>query len=236
MNTMIIDNVPFDTNNGIRISKMKAKGGDCPEFLKATFGDMWQDVKPLSFLEVCQLENVEQRRIAFRQMDPDVFMQYAKHLRSATIAKKTTWVKDDGTLEEATFEDTYELYAVSARALNMSSAGTYYLLRMKDTSTDRYYHIWVDLRDAYGVNGYHQDNTGILLIEEVERDYPSVSPIDAVAWTIRTTVPEGSIDYIIRQGDCILVKPVDGWHKGHYRQTMRALTGTEYRTLLRYES
>jgi hypothetical protein len=57
--------------------------------------------------------------------------------------------------------------------------------------------------------------------------------IQAIAWTITTNVPKGHIEDIIRQGDCILIKP-----KGKYEPlvTARHLTEEEYKTLISAES
>jgi hypothetical protein len=55
----------------------------------------------------------------------------------------------------------------------------------------------------------------------------------AIAWTITTNVPQGNIEDIIRQGDCILIKP-----QGKYEPLNRArhLTEVEYKTLISAES
>ena len=57
--------------------------------------------------------------------------------------------------------------------------------------------------------------------------------IMAIAWTITTNVPQGNIEDIIRQGDCILIAP-----KGDYVPlgSARHLTEEEYKTLISAES
>ena len=59
-----------------------------------------------------------------------------------------------------------------------------------------------------------------------------INPIQCIAWTIQTDIEEGGIDYLIRQGDCILIKTKPKYNKGEVRH----LTEKEYRELLRFES
>jgi hypothetical protein len=60
-----------------------------------------------------------------------------------------------------------------------------------------------------------------------------INALQCIAWTIQTNVPQGNIEKIIRQGDCILIKP-----KGKYTElnSPRHLTEQEYKTLLVAES
>jgi hypothetical protein len=101
-------------------------------------------------------------------------------------------------------------------------ANSHYV-RCKDTSTDREYLLWVDFDSVKITNGFNYfDNKGF-----------EVNSIMAIAWTIQTNVPVGNIEKIVRQGDCILIKP-----KGKYEPLSRErhLTEKEYRTLLVSES
>jgi len=54
-----------------------------------------------------------------------------------------------------------------------------------------------------------------------------------VAWTITTNVELGGIEEIYRQGDCILIKPKQGYTT---LDRPRHLTKKEYRTLMVAES
>jgi hypothetical protein len=98
-----------------------------------------------------------------------------------------------------------------------------YYVKCKDTSTDREYLIWVDADGVNTTNGgsrWDSSNTGL-------------NAINAIAWTIQVDVQKGEIDKIIRQGDCILVKPKAD---ATILDTPRHLTGEEYLTLLVAES
>ena len=95
-----------------------------------------------------------------------------------------------------------------------------YYVKCKDTSTDREYLIWVDV-----------ENSRTLNYTDIKKEN-KFSVIDCIAWTFQTDVPEGGIEKIIRQGDCILIKKKEGVKNGRVRH----LTGKEYLTLLELES
>jgi hypothetical protein len=82
--------------------------------------------------------------------------------------------------------------------------------------------IWVDLDSVKSTNGINRWDTKA-----------KVTAIDCIAWTIQTNIPEGKIEKIVRQGDCILIKP-----NGRYEvlNRVRHLTTEEYKTLLVAES
>ena len=82
--------------------------------------------------------------------------------------------------------------------------------------------IWVDLRSVWQTNG-----------SKGSFDESKKSAIQCIAWTIQTDIPVGSIEKIIRQGDCILIKP-----NGKYKplSTARHLTEKEYKELIVAES
>jgi hypothetical protein len=96
-------------------------------------------------------------------------------------------------------------------------------VKCKDTSTDREYFIWVDLNSVYRTNNENSWNF----------EKTKVNAIQCVAWTIQTDIEEGNIEKIIRQGDCILIKP-KSLTKGSGR--VRHLTEKEYKELLVAES
>jgi hypothetical protein len=62
----------------------------------------------------------------------------------------------------------------------------------------------------------------------------SMNAVDAIASSITTHVREGEIGKIIRQGDCILIKPLKS--SENPVDFSRHLTGDEYRRLLVWES
>jgi hypothetical protein len=96
-------------------------------------------------------------------------------------------------------------------------------VKLKDTSTDRNYFIWVEPQSVYNTN--NENRWGY--------DIKKINAIQCIAWTIQTNVPQGSIEKIIRQGDCILIKP-----NGKYEplDSARHLTEKEYKELLVAES
>ena len=151
---------------------------------------------------------------------------------SETINKTTTWINREGKLETKEFEDTYKLFKVKGETLaeglenNWRRVSDVYYIQFKDTSTDREYLIWVDVGLVADTNG----GSRWIFDSEIGK---LVNPISCIAWTIQTDVPIGNIEKIIRQGDCILIKP-----KGEYKPLIlpRHLTEKEYRELLVAES
>jgi hypothetical protein len=223
---IIIENTKFPYDLGCRLLKLKHENCPFPEL-----EDIWKDIVPLTFKEIAKLENLEQRRVGIvclglerltKEVNPTL-------LNKKTVNKKTTWINKDGVVETKNFKDTYELYEVSGQYFNEGLNGwqkmeNSYFVKCKDTSTDRDYLIWVDLRSVGMTNG--QDSWNFKVGE--------VNAIQAIAWTIQTTVKEGNIEKMIRQGDCVLIKPIDA--KDEMLPTPRHLTEKEYLTLLVAES
>lgn len=219
---IIVSNVEFPFDTGCRILKMKHR--ECP---MQEIEDFWDDIKPMSFKEIAKLSNLEQRRIGILHLGIDKIVSEVKPklLSEKTLKKTTTWIDEKGKLVQHKFSDTYKLFEVDGKYFNEglgSRMDNCYYISCKDTSTDREYLIWVDLRSVWQTNG-----------GKGSFDVSKISAIQCIAWTIQTDVPVGSIDKIIRQGDCILIKP-----KGKYKGlgTARHLTEEEYKTLLVAES
>jgi hypothetical protein len=222
---IVISNLEFDYNTGVRLLKLKYE--DCPF---KELEDVWEDIIPLSFKEIAEFKNLEHRRIGILCLGIDRLIKEVKPtlLNKKTIKKQTTWVDKDGSLKTKKFNDTYELYKVDGKQFsngvverwqNMADA---YYVKCKDTSTDREYLIWVDLRDVYRTNNESR----------WDFDESKVNAIQAVAWTIQTDVPVGNIEKIVRQGDCVLIKVEGKKSTG----SVRHLTEREYRNLLVAES
>ena len=219
---IVIQNRVFPYDLGCRVLKMKNKNV-CPfEELE----DVWDKILPLEFGDIARIENIEMRRIAFLYYDLEKLVKEVNPtlLESETIEKETTWVNENGELVHKTFSDTYELYEVKAEHLfkGFSRRELFHYIKFKDTSTDREYMVWVDLDSVKSTN-----STG--------RSVPEINPIQCIAWTITTNVPKGRIKEIIRQGDCILIKPKRGTELLSSVET-RHLTEKEYRELLTTES
>ena len=222
---IVINNTKFPYDLGCGLLKLKHENCPFPEL-----EDIWADIKPLSFKQIAGLPNLEQRRVGMLIFGLDRLVKEVnpKLLSSKTLKKSTTWVTENGEVVEHTFNDTYELYEVSGEVFNeglqswQKMQNSYYV-KCKDTSTDREYLIWVEPRSVYNTNNENSWNYEI----------NKVNAIDCISWTIQTNVPKGKIEKIIRQGDCILIKP-----KGSYKelQIPRHLTEIEYKTLLVAES
>jgi len=194
--------------------------------------DFWDKVVPATFGDIAQLPNLEQRRVGILNLGMEAIIKEAKPtlLSSKTIKKTTTWVNEKGELVEHTFDDTYELFEVKGEVFSQNMENSWrkmedcHYVRCKDTSTDREYLIWVDLRSVYSTNE---------LGSNWDFDMSKINPIHCIAWTIQTDVPQGNIAKIVRQGDCVMIKP-----KGTYTplDKPRHLTEKEYLKLIVAES
>lgn len=222
MKKIVIENYKFDFDLGCRLLKLKY-GNDCPF---PELEDFWNDIKPCSFQEIAQFENLEERRIGIFCLGTERLLKEVNPilLNKETITKETTWINSKGELETKSFNDTYELYEVSADYFNQNikdswrSMSNCHFVKCKDTSTDREYMIWVDLDNVARANGLRNSK---------------ITAIHAIAWTIQTNVETGNIEKILRQGDCIMVKVKD---KSKPFVRTRHLTEEEYRTLIVAES
>lgn len=222
---IVINNTKFPYDLGCRL--LKLKNTDCPF---PQLADIWNDIVPLSFKEIAKLENLEQRRVGVLCLGLERLASEVKPklINKKTLKKTTTWVDENGELVEHKFSDTYELYEVSGSYFNEGldswrKMQDSYFVKCKDTSTDRNYFIWIEPQSVYRTNSE----------KSWEYELSKINAIQCIAWTIQTNVPQGKIEKIIRQGDCVLIKP-----KGKYEplNTPRHLTENEYKTLLVAES
>ena len=236
MNTIIINNVEFDFNNGCRVLKLKYDNQPCP--IKE-IEDFWEDIVPMTFTDIARdLATIEQKRIAILHLGIERITKEVepKLIDTKTIQKKTIWVDENGKFIEKKFKDTYELYEVSANKLGVvdnrfgDSRPTFvHFVKFKDTSTDREYTIWVDAQSVYRAN----DERDTRWYSSSEDYGKKINSIQAIAWTIQTNIPKDCIEKIVRQGDCIMIKKT---HSGVHADEVRHLTEKEYRELLELES
>ena len=231
---IIIDNVPFEFDLACKV--LKLKGGNSPF---EELNSFWNEIVPIDFAEISLLPNLEQRRIAIKYLGiDDIVSQVNPQLISEeTISKETTWINEAGFEETIKFDDTYRLFSVNENVLlkgkneevNKYNTNKQYFVKFKDTSTDREYMIWVDIASVYNTNHNKQLNRWNV---ELIMQEGNITAIDCIAWTIKTTLPTGNIETIIRQGDCVLLKPISS----ELQVKERHLTSKEYRELLKFES
>jgi len=227
MSKIVIDNVEFDFDNGCRLLKLK-NGDECPF---PQLEDFWDDIEPLTFKEIARFENLEMRRIGINHLGLERLIESVKPtlVDTKTIKKITSWVNEKGEFETFDFDDTYELYKVSKDYFNeglddwSGMRNDVYYVRCKDTSTDREYLIWVDIANVLRTNGKSSWSWN-------DED---LCAIESIAWTIQVDVKEGDIESILRQGDCILVKPKED---AEILNQARHLKKEEYLNLLVAES
>lgn len=228
---IVLENVSFPYDLGCRLLKLKYND-ECPF---EELSDIWNDIQPLTFKDIAQLENLEQRRVGVICLGIDRLVGEVnpKLINKKTINKQTTWVAENGELVTKQFKDTYELYKVDGKYFSegmlqnswQKMEDSYYV-KCNDTSTDRVYMIWVDVRNVYDTN----------FTEWGDRwnfDINKINAIQCVAWTIQTDIAVGNIEKIIRQGDCILIKPKNSKKD---KVGVRHLTEKEYTDLLVAES
>ena len=221
---LIIENLKFDFEVGCKI--LKCSGGDCPI---NGLEDKWDSIVPITFKEIAEITNTELRRIAFKRFGLERLISEVNPVLvdTQTISKTTTWTNENGIEETITFADTYELYKVDSEVLFPNQrwgVDDVYYIKCKDTSTEREYLIWVNVNGVFRAN-----NVSKGWISSSDKD---LNAINCIAWTIQTNVPIGKIETIVRQGDCILVKPTDD----ERLDLPRHLSGKEYLELLELES
>ena len=221
----VIDNVIFEKEVGLGLLKLKHE--TCPyEQLE----NEWGSIVPLSFKDIAKMKNLEERRIGILCLGLDRLVNEVKPklISSKTLNKKANYIDKEGKHVTKSYKDTYELYEVSGEQFSggldkWRTASNSHYVKCKDTSTDREYLIWVDIREVNRTNGGNGWSV----------EAKDVNPIQCIAWTIQTNVPKGNIEKIIRQGDCVLVKPID---ELNLLDNPRHLTEEEYKKLLVAES
>jgi hypothetical protein len=240
---VIIKGQSFPGETGLRILKLREDSCPFPEWEEA-----WKALTPLNFREITErIKDIDRRRTAISFLGIERLMTQieSKMIREETLEKLTTWVDTNGQLREHKYADTYSLHRVRWTTLFgdltddtnrlfhsiWDKPRNHHFVKCKCASSGKEYILWVDLRQVYVTNHpevtrKEVENIGHWRIERL------VDPIEAIAWTFETRLAKGSIEAIIRQGDCILMRPTIN---PEVKQN-RHLTGEEYRTLLRSES
>lgn len=230
---IVINNIEFGYDIGCRLLKLKYT--ECP---MKELEDIWEDIIPMTFKEIAtDIRNTEERRVAMSCLGLERLIKEAnpKIIDKKTLKKETTWVNDKGELINKKFKDTYELYKVDGDVWGQNLSQTWsnprpvYYVKCKDTSTDREYLIWIDAQDVYRTNDERERRW-----YSNNEDYGKmINAIQSIAWTIQTDIPEGGIEKIVRQGDCVLIKKKKNVVSGG---EVRHLTEKEYKELLVLES
>lgn len=225
---IVIENTSFNYDIGCRLLKLKYQ--QCP-FEKLE--DIWNDIKPMTFSEIAQIDNLEHRRVGIVCLGLERLITEVepKLVSSKTLKKTTTYINRQGELVTEKFSDTYELYQVNGEKFgdtknSWRKMDDCYFVKFKDTSTDREYMCWVDPSSVLRANTKDQ-------WARFEKPM-QINAIQCIAWTFQTNVPEGNIEEIKRQGDCILIKPKDT--SVPLLDQPRHLTEKEYLKLLVAES
>jgi hypothetical protein len=224
---IVIENIEFGFNEGCRLLKLKYD--NCPF---PALEDIWDEIKPMTFREIAEIENIEKRRVGVLCLGLERLISQVSPtlVDSKTIKKSTTFVDRKGEVVTKKFNDTYELYKVDGATFGSDRwnrpAEDCYFVKFKDTSTDREYLCWIDPTSVVRTNTKDQ-------WARFEKPM-QINAIQCIAWTFTTNVPEGNIEKMVRQGDCILIKPKNSRKK--LLDTPRHLTEEEYRTLLVAES
>lgn len=224
---IVIDNTAFDYDTGCRLLKLKHK-----EAPFESLNEIWDEIQPMTFKEIALFDNIEKRRVGIvclglerlvKEVEPEL-------VGSETLKKETTYINREGEVVTEKFDDTYQLYRVDGAKFGTNARGRKsedcFFVKFKDTSTDREYMCWIDPKSVMRTNRNEAFSETV--------DPKNISPVDCIAWTFQTNVEIGNIKEIIRQGDCILIKPIDSKRKP--LSTPRHLTADEYRKLLVAES
>jgi hypothetical protein len=231
---IVIDNIGFTYDIGCRVLKLKYETAPF-----SSLEDIWEDIVPITFKEIAtEIPNIEQRRIAINYLGLERLQKEVEPtlVQEKELEKETMWVNQKGELVMRKFTDVYKLYKVDGTKWATGVSGgrsnmidDVFYVKCKDTSTDREYFIWIDPVSVAITNNNRMVNSRRLDSIEIQKH---INPIQCIAWTIQTNVMEGDIDYIVRQGDCVLIKTKPNYKKGEIRH----LTEKEYCELLRFES
>lgn len=224
MKQIVIDNLNFNYDIGCKVLKLKHE--ECPF---EELSDVWEHIQPITFAEIAQnIENLENRRVAIKYLGIERFYRETNPtlIDESTLEKSTTWIDKDGKLSTISYKDTYQLFRVDGKVWSgQTRSNDVYMVKCKDTSTDREYFIWVDGVEVHNTNNTPQVWSAI-------RNF-KINAIQAIAWTIQTNVPYGQIEKIVRQGDCVLIKTKENVN---FLNRNRHLTEEEYINLLSLES
>jgi len=226
---IVIENTTFDFNTGCRLLKLRHENSPFEQL-----DDMWDSIVPLTFKEIAEMQNLEHRRIGILCLGIDRIVKEVKPIliNSESIDKETQYINKEGKLVKEKFVDTYKLFKVKGESFGATKESwrkmeDCYFVKFKDTSTDREYMIWVEPRSVFDTN---KKSGEWFSSDEINK----LNAIQCIAWTIQTNVAKGNVKEVVRQGDCVFVKPKVS--SVPLLSSPRHLTEMEYRRFLKAES
>jgi hypothetical protein len=236
---IIVNNREFPYETGVRLLRTKNEECQFPEI-----ADIWNEIKPLSFADIGLLFTDDMdKRYAFSCLGIERILEGIEPvlISSASLEKKTSWVREDGSVHIHTYSDVYELYAVRwtdlytdtpYKKVSSLNKRRNHFVKFRDTSIQKEYMIWLNIVDVYRTNNqdFPSDDIAKVSLRKLEK---LINPIQAIAWTITTDIATGGIVKILRQGDCILIQQKPDAIK---LNIPRHLTEAEYLDLMSAES
>lgn len=210
----VLNNVEFDLDTAVRILKSRYKSYQDCGIVSPEIESLWETATPITFSEIGRFDDIDKKRAAFGVFGISNLIKELnpESIDKQTLTKNICYIDESGKLQEKTINDTYELFMVNGKLLGLFEKELYFV-KFYCTSTGKQYIAWVNFR--------YND---------------SKDAITAIATTFNTTVMPEAIDYIIRQGDCILVRIKDNYKNKNYKTYKRHLTKDEYLKKLKYES
>jgi len=230
-----ISGISFDPGMGSRLLDIKNMGMSVPEGVVSEA----MDGHPAS-RQLVRLFSGDANRLsaALRALGVNGLLRdrTPELIHQETLYKMIRFVGPEGNLDTMWIHDTYRLLRIVMEDVRVRDIRdrpienlTLYYVEFNDTSTGKLYRMCVDMRIPLSVK-LNRDMVELNPGEHLE----SMNAVDAIASSITTHVREGEIGKIIRQGDCILIKPLKS--SENPVDFSRHLRGDEYRRLLVWES
>jgi hypothetical protein len=230
-----IRGISFDPGMGSRLLDIKNMGMSVPEGVVSEA----MDGHPAS-RQLVRLFSGDANRLstALRALGVNGLLRdrTPELIHQETLYKMIRFVGPEGNLDTMWIHDTYRLLRIVMEDVRVRDIRdrpienlTLYYVEFNDTSTGKLYRMCVDMRIPLSVK-LNRDVVELNPGEHLE----AMNAVDAIASSITTHVREGEIEKIVRQGDCILIKPLKS--SENPVDFSRHLTGDEYRRLLVWES
>lgn len=127
------------------------------ELVNNNFKEVWEQVSPLTVQDILKNNNAEQRFYLLSQIDMEEFEEISEVINEQTLVKKQQKTEIAGYVEgqkpkfvysnsiqlkNIEYSDTYTLLKINKDVLQ--SREDVYMVKCKDTSTDRIYYLYVN--------------------------------------------------------------------------------------------